>query len=42
MAADLELVGDQWGGTGDIGLDTRRRWRLFNDGPDRIDGLVGQ
>jgi hypothetical protein len=37
-----ELVGDQRGGTGEVGLDAWRRLHVVNGAADRVDGFVGQ
>ena len=42
MAADLELIGDQGRGAGDIGLHSGRRGSVLDDRAHRIDGLVRQ
>jgi hypothetical protein len=42
VATDLELIGDQGSGAGDIGLEAGRRRCVVDDVAHRIDGLVGQ
>ncbi len=40
LTAFGELVGDQRGGTGEVGLDARRWLHVVDGGADRVDGLV--